>query len=379
MIEIDELVILLNNYCNLRCDYCAFREDRVEHFRECAPEHLHKAIALFFEQFRRQPQEQAILCFNADGEALLSRKLLLDGLAYAAELRQALRAENVIIALVTNGVLIDPSLAAALARLDVAVTVSLDGDAATHDAHRRDRTGAATHARVVEGIRRLQAAGVPVSLRAVISPETAPDLTATYRALQALAPARPVKLRPARLKTSPALPPAWVETFTRAYLDCVTTSLAQKTPLPALPDDAHAFAHFIVAGVGRAAYCGAGRRMLWMTPSGAFTTCGLFSAGEETLGHVADVATMNDFSALLRHPFAERFRAAASASVADCAACRWLPVCRGGCPALPLLSGEISRPPLCAFYTALGATLEAWLSGGAHPEPPFETLRSLDV
>ncbi len=378
MVEIDELVILLNNYCNLRCDYCTFREDHAENFQECAAEYLRQAVTLFFEQFRQQPQAPAILCFNADGEALLSRELLLGGLAYAAELRQTLRAENVLIALVTNGVLLDPPLAEALARLDVAVTVSLDGDAAAHDVHRRDRTGAATHARVVAGIRCLQAAGVPVSLRAVISPETVQDLTATYHALQALAPARPVKLRPARLKTAPALPPAWVETFTCAYLECVAALLRQGTPLVALPDDAYAFARFIAAGVGRASYCGAGRRMLWLTPSGALTICGLFSGGEEMLGHIRDVATVGDLGALLRHPFAERFRASASADAADCATCRWRPVCGGGCPALPLLSGS-ARPPLCGFYTALGAMLEALLSASPHPEQSFETLRSFDV
>lgn len=59
----------------------------------------------------------------------------------------------------TNGVLLDRGWLELFARRGVAVSVSVDGDAETHDRHRRTRRGRASHAAVLEALRLLDSPG----------------------------------------------------------------------------------------------------------------------------------------------------------------------------------------------------------------------------
>ncbi len=54
----------------------------------------------------------------------------------------------------------------------VNVGVSVDGPASIHDAHRKDRAGKGTHAKVMEGIRTLQRRSVPFHAIAVVTAES---------------------------------------------------------------------------------------------------------------------------------------------------------------------------------------------------------------
>jgi radical SAM protein with 4Fe4S-binding SPASM domain len=174
------------------------------------------------------------------------------------------------------------------------------------------------------------------------------------------------------------MPGAWVERFTTHYLGCVEELLAEPDfPLAELPDDAYHFARYALTGQGREAYCAAGHAMLWLTPTGHFTACGLFSRGEEWLGHVDEVSSAEELRGLLARPLARRLREDAPPTPAPCLSCRWLPVCRGGCPALTALPGTPETPPLCAFYTSLGETLERLLVPRAGAE--FAPRRAFDV
>ncbi len=363
MFEIDELIILLNNYCNLRCRYCNFREDRPEQFIECTSEHMRKAITLFFENIKHFPQTERILCFNANGEVLLSRSLLLEGIQHATNLKETYHAGNVLIAVVTNGTLLDHHISLQFAHFGVVVTVSIDGDASVHDRNRLDKKGLPTHLKVVEGIYHLRTAGVPVSVRAVVSPETAPQIAEMYRFLRSLHPSKTVKLRPMRRMDNTLSPDEWVHEFTTYYVSCVEDLLSNGTPISELPDDAYHFAKFIMEGGHRQKYCGAGHSMLWMTPTGFFTTCGLFTNSHEMLGHIDDIYSLEDFLDLLNQPFAHRLRTSAPNLQEPCASCYWLAVCQGGCPALTLIPENIYHlPPLCMFYSKLGSTLQKLLT-----------------
>ncbi len=69
----------------------------------------------------------------------------------------------------TNATLIDDGWIDHFRRPGIGVGVSLDGPAAIHDRFRRTRSGGGTHARTMAGIDRLNRAGIPFHVIAVVS------------------------------------------------------------------------------------------------------------------------------------------------------------------------------------------------------------------
>jgi uncharacterized protein len=69
----------------------------------------------------------------------------------------------------TNGTLIDEEWVRFFAETQSSVTLSIDGPADLHDAHRVDRRGRGTHARVMESVRLLRQGGVNFSTIAVVT------------------------------------------------------------------------------------------------------------------------------------------------------------------------------------------------------------------
>ena len=360
MFDIQELIILLNNYCNLCCSYCDFRKNKSEEFIECSRQHLEKAITLFFECIKFNPEVKRVLCFNADGETLLSKELLINGIKFAAKLKKN-HGKNVVLAIVTNGILIDYDLAFLFFRFKISVTISIDGDSFTHDKHRVDKNHFPTHAKVINGIYHLKKLKVPFSVRSVITSETVPHITETYNFLKKLHPSRLVKLRPVRKKQYPLLSEKWIQTFTKNYTKCIKTLLLNGVDISEFPDDAYYFAKFITKGISRQRYCSAGYNMLWMTPSGFFTSCGLFSNTDKILGHIDMLACAEDLCNLLEKPFASVFRNNSPQFNEPCISCFWVDVCNGGCPALKILSGKTKESPLlCQYYSTLGSMLKSF-------------------
>lgn len=72
----------------------------------------------------------------------------------------------------TNGMLINDEWCDFFHDWCVNVGVSVDGPASIHDAHRKDRSGRGTHAKVMEGIRTLQRRSVPFHAIAVVTAES---------------------------------------------------------------------------------------------------------------------------------------------------------------------------------------------------------------
>jgi uncharacterized protein len=72
----------------------------------------------------------------------------------------------------TNGMLVNDEWCDFFHKWSVNVGVSVDGPASIHDAHRKDRAGKGTHAKVMEGIRTLQRRSVPFHAIAVVTAES---------------------------------------------------------------------------------------------------------------------------------------------------------------------------------------------------------------
>lgn len=364
---VDDLTLLLTSTCNLRCSYCPFPSHggpgaavggtRLDRGR------VLRAVDLYLAHAAEAPDRFRLLTFNADGEALLCRDDLLAGLERAAALRRELAVHGLILALVTNATLVDDAIADRLAALGVGVTVSLDGDASAHDRHRTGTGFAPSHAATVRGIGCLLRAGVPLRLRAVVTPETVDRLPETWAFLRSFGPGVPAKIRPVRLPGPDPLPPAWVDRYARAYLDLLEILLQRGEFVEHLPDEAAEAARSLATGQPRSPWCGTGRSMLWLTPGGTFTPCGLLSPDEDGLGYVDDLAGPADFAALVHQPPSQALDAARPEAREPCRSCPWRPACLGGCPVMAGRPGSLRPPPLCPLYRGVAERMARHVAG----------------
>ncbi len=358
MSRLRQLVLLLNERCNLRCGYCHFRSPD-EHGRELEPELVARAVSLFFEAARDADGEPCVLSFDADGDAVMTRALLVHGLRQAARLRAEGGLDNVTIVLNTNGTLVDGRFAKLLARLDVAVTISLDGPAGCHDFYRIYSAGHGSYDQVRQGLGELHRHGVSASLRAVHGPATLPWLRHSWSELRGHAPPRPIKLRPVRLPGPPWIEPAWAAAYARAYRRAVRAEIRGGAHWMTLPDHARHFATWMKERKVRDRVCEAGHSMLWLSAGGDLLPCGLLSRGSRSMGKLSDIHDLEALEALLDHPLSAAMRDNAPGKRDPCRSCRWLPACAGGCP-MEAMDADLQpvEPPLCVLYRSLGDTLE---------------------
>jgi len=69
----------------------------------------------------------------------------------------------------TNGTLINDGWCEFIKNHDIRIGLSIDGPELVHDAHRKDRRGQGTHARVMEGVRCLRKHGIDFHVIAVVT------------------------------------------------------------------------------------------------------------------------------------------------------------------------------------------------------------------
>lgn len=123
----DHLALYLSDRCNLQCSYCYVAVNRGPAHRLSGGQ-VRAAVDRFAEEV---PPGRRKVTFIG-GEPLLDFSLLVESAAYA---REALGADAVLQTF-TNGLLLTPERFAALDRLGVHVTVSLDGRKEDNDARR---------------------------------------------------------------------------------------------------------------------------------------------------------------------------------------------------------------------------------------------------
>ncbi|WP_131738481.1 FxsB family cyclophane-forming radical SAM/SPASM peptide maturase [Actinomadura roseirufa] len=187
-----EFVLKVHARCDLACDYCYVFAMADQGWRDRPaqmPREVVDAAAARIGEHVRAHGLDAVRLVLHGGEPLLADTALLARAVRAV--RAAAGGAAVEVAVQTNGTRLDEERLAALAGLDVRVGVSLDGDAAAQDRHRRLAGGRGSHARVAAGLGRLTAprfrhlfAGLLCTI------DLRNDPVATYEALLAFAPPR---------------------------------------------------------------------------------------------------------------------------------------------------------------------------------------------
>ncbi len=162
------VVMLITEECNLRCDYCYIRKQ---------PRTMSQAIArrsagFLFEHAPPPPAALSITFFG--GEPLLEPGLIELVHAEATALAAG-QDRPVAFSMTSNATLLSAANVEMIERLGISVRLSLDGIGDAHDRHRRTRAGRGSFALIARHLER--AAALPsVSVRLTVSPETAVDL-----------------------------------------------------------------------------------------------------------------------------------------------------------------------------------------------------------
>lgn len=156
------LVLQPSPFCNLDCRYC-YLPDRQQRARMALPV-LDRVMAQVMAS--GLVGERLSVVWHA-GEPMAVPRRWYEA-AFALIARRA-GGRPVSHHFQTNGVLIDAAWCHFFQRHGVRVGISIDGPAALHDAQRRTRDGRGTHARVMQGIARLQAAGIGFHTIAVLT------------------------------------------------------------------------------------------------------------------------------------------------------------------------------------------------------------------
>jgi uncharacterized protein len=186
-----QFILKIHSRCNLACDYCYMYEMADQGWR-LQPRSMTRAIidqiAHRIAEHTRTNRLTDIEVILHGGEPLLAGPDLIR-YAVTAVRSAAGPAVSVNVHVQTNAVLLDAEFLRLFDELDVRVGVSLDGDEAGHDLHRRHADGRGSHAEVHAGLRRLTA---PAHRRLFGGLLTTVDLrndpVATYEALLEFAP-----------------------------------------------------------------------------------------------------------------------------------------------------------------------------------------------
>ncbi|TYK49060.1 FxsB family cyclophane-forming radical SAM/SPASM peptide maturase [Actinomadura decatromicini] len=223
-----EFILKIHSRCDLACDYCYVYEMGDLSWRDrpvAMPPEVADAAARRIGDHARAHRITEVDVVLHGGEPLLAAPSLIERVV------RGVRAEGVSasFSVQTNGTRLDAARLALLDRLGVRIGVSVDGDAAAQDRHRRLPNGRGSHAAVSAGLRALADGPYRHLFSGVLcTVDTRNDPVATYEALLRYRPPRVDFLLPhgtwsapppGRAEGSPATPYAdWlIAIFDRWY------------------------------------------------------------------------------------------------------------------------------------------------------------------
>lgn len=330
---VTSLIVYPAAACNLACSYClnaggTFGQAR----RGIMNGQTVEALVAWVRAETRLASRITVTLIGGEPTLAPTCTALIDGLCSIPPANRDVRLK-----LSTNGVDVAPAVLEACRRHRDRVTIglSIDGDAARHDRHRVDHRGEGTHARAVAFLEQARAAGLSVSLTAVVTPPydfvgvdaALTALGADFVEVKAMEPAVHNALDSDGHSYADALYDDWLR-GTMAYADLALARVADAGADLAMPHR-HLVRQVLGGARGDAASCDAGGALLAVDPGGALYACDRFFGREGfgfgTVREGIDPVRLTAYRTML----AERGRLVATHP--DCRACMAREACRGGC------------------------------------------------
>lgn len=316
--------------CNMRCQYCFYADEagkrKVADFGIMSEATLRNVM----EKSLAQAGRQCAFSFQGGEPTLAGLAFFEAAVRYAQELNKG--GCRISFALQTNGLALDAAWCAFLKRHDFLVGVSLDGPRALHDSHRLDAHGKGTHDRVIEALHLLQQHSVPTNILTVVTAATAQSFAEVYAyfdahgfAYQQYIPCLD-PLRETRGAAPWSLLPSHMEQYLKAAFDCWAAS--------ALRGDLRYHRYFdnlmgMLQGqpaesCGMQGVCGV---QYVVEGDGSAYPCDFYALDTYRLGNLNE----DSFAQLDARREEIGFVSESATDHADCLACEWRALCRGGC------------------------------------------------
>ena len=346
-----QFLLKVHSRCNLACDYCYIYTMADRGWRR-QPRTMSDAVlagaAARIAEHARCHRLRAVEVVLHGGEPLLVGRARLG--AMLVRLREVLDpVVQVRFGLQTNGLLLDEPLLEVLAEHQVRVGVSVDGDAASHDRHRRYRDGRGSHAAVSRALGLLALPEFrPLYGGVLCTVDLANDPVAVYESLLRFDPPRLDVLLPHGTWSSP--PPGknvrsgdapygdWlVEVFDRWFDD------GGAEPVVRLFDE---IMQLLLGGVSRSEVVGvAPVGLVVVETDGSIEQGDVLKVAYDGAPSTGLNVVTHSFDAALRLPSMVARQCGLRALAEECVRCRVHPVCGGGLYAHRYRSGRGFRNP----------------------------------
>lgn len=174
--------LVVASSCNLACKYCFVGNDSISSTHSpstkstiMTEETAIQALRFFSSQILKQKEyfdsHKEIIFYG--GEPLINMPVI-ESVVYVARSMQA-KGElpyDLSFSMVTNGTLLDSTMARQLKALGINIAISLDGVDAVANSNRIDRSGKAAFSRILSGIAVAKQNGLPFGLSITITKET---------------------------------------------------------------------------------------------------------------------------------------------------------------------------------------------------------------
>lgn len=330
MKNIQLLVKPASSLCNLRCGYCFYRDETAHREVPCYGIMSRETLAATVKRALEAAEESCIFGFQG-GEPTLAG---LEFYKSAVELVKRYKKPGVSVgySIQTNGILIDEAWLDFLQEHRFWVGLSIDGDRPIHDRNRPDASGKDTYARTVKVWKDLQRRRIDSTVLCVLTRQSARRIRAVYENFKRIGAYQlqfipcldpmekergqePYSLTPALYgEALKALFDLWFEDLRKGMAVYIRQFENYVGILRGMPPEACAM-------YGRCS------QQNVVEADGSIYPCDFYVLDEYRQGNVRDTAFEDIMNRIDRDPFFS----GAQRRGDGCAACRWYPLCRGGC------------------------------------------------
>ena len=319
------LMVYLTEECNLRCSYC-FVEKKP---RPMTPETASKLLPYLLRSDVSAGAPEVKINFFG-GEPFLELGLMEQIWRDWQKMRDQHPGRTLRLSATTNGTLAGPRIERFVRDTQMALLISLDGEAQSHQ-HRPFVSGRSSYAQVLKTLPRLLKASPSPTIRLTFHPQSLDIVGNLRRVLELGAPV---------VQLGPVVEADWrgsEEALEQAFqhlADWFIEELRHSRipPIPYFWQDVQDWHHLRPSGQRPLRPCGVGERLLGIDPDGNVMPCHRFLYRRQHW-----LGTLDEpLSADRRAPYLNL----TSADIqADCETCVARPICGGGCRVVSMQSG----------------------------------------